>query len=151
MFEIATDELINEDYPIYKRSPRVIKKTSVKKINVILPPKKEEKKKTTLIKLIIPSLIMLTITVATSLIMKRGIFVLVTALSTLVTMVMSVVTYFDDRKLSNEKEEERQTVYEKYLLRLRKQLFAAYSQQEESLNYHYPNNEDCCTSFKSYL
>lgn len=137
------NEPVNIDgFPIYKRSPRIIKRLPSEQVEIQKPASREEKKKGQVFKRIIPPLCTLCITVATSILMKRGLFVLISAGSMIVTIVFSVVSLRQDNKDRKEQEIKRVKNYEEYLLRTRRRLQELYNHQTEALTYHYPEVKD---------
>lgn len=128
-----------EDYPIYKRSPRIIKRQPEDKIEIFAPKPKEKRKKGQLIKTILPPLLMLCVTIAVSLLMKRGLFVLISAAGMMMSVVFSTTTFFSDKKEQREKESIRVQSYNNYLLQQRKRLYELYNRQKESMEFHYPS------------
>jgi len=125
-----------EDFPDYKRSPRIIKREPTASIDLNSPPAKPEHKKGELVKLIVPTLVTMAVTVGSSMLMGRGIFVLVSAAATLLSMVFSVTTFFNDKKEKAAKEKAREDAYDKYLLSRRKEVHSLYESQKDSLCYH---------------
>ena len=128
-----------EGFPVYKRSPRIIKRVPSEQVEIQKPASKEEQKKGELFKRLVPPLCTLGMTIGVSILMKRGLFVLMSAGTMVVTIVFSVVSYFEDKKDRKEKEVRREANYEKYLLEKRKQIKELYDQQIEAMNYHYPS------------
>lgn len=128
-----------EGFPIYKRSPRIIKRIPTESVDIQTPPAKEEKQKGELFKRIVPPLCTMSLTIVVSVLMRRGIFVMVSAGTTVITIVFSVVNLIQDKKDKKEKEVRREENYENYLLSKRKYLQGLYDQQYESMNYHYPS------------
>ncbi|MFZ2537350.1 MAG: type VII secretion protein EssC, partial [Oscillospiraceae bacterium] len=124
------------DFPVYKRSPRIIKREPQDKIDFISPPQKEKRKKGQLIKMIVPPMVMLCIIIAVSFLMKRGIFVIISVAGMMMSLIFSITTFFSDKKERKEKETERVQGYETYLLDQRKKLFCLYNKQKESLLFH---------------
>ena len=131
-----------EGFPLYKRSPRIIKRLPDDTLNLTSPSEKAKKKKGQLLKLIAPPLVMLTMTIVVQFVMPRGIFVLIGIASVLTSLVMTVTNYFNERKDAREEEGQRQEQYEAYLLRQRKVLHKLREQQVESMRYHYPSAKE---------
>lgn len=129
----------SEEYPIYKRSPRIIKRQPEDTVEIAAPKQKEKRKKGQLVKIILPPLLMMCITIAVSLLMKRGLFILISAAGTMMSLVFSVTTYFSDKKEQKEKEHDRIQSYNAYLLQQRKRLCELYNRQKESMEFHYPS------------
>lgn len=139
-----------EDYPVYKRSPRIIKRQPDDTVEILPPAQKEKRKKGQLVKIIVPPLVMLCITVAVSVLMKRGLFVLISAAGMMMSIVFSLTTYFSDKKERKEKEVQREQTYETYLLQQRKKLFDLYSRQKESLLFHNPSVSEIASMIQGY-
>lgn len=125
-----------EDFPIYKRSPRVIHRAPTDQIELNPPPAKEERKKGGLVKVILPPLLMTSMTVAMGIAMGRGIFMLMSAGGALLSLVFSITTFLGDQKKFKGKETERVANYERNLLAWRKKLHDLYEAQKLSLEYH---------------
>ena len=128
-----------EGFPLYKRSPRVIKRLPDDTVNLKNPPNKAKKKKGQLLKMIAPPLVMLSMMIVIQFIMPRGLFILIGIASILTTTVVTVTNYFGNKKDEKEEEEQRQQRYEEYLLSQRKALYGLRQKQTESLRYHYPS------------
>ncbi len=129
---------MDEDFPEYKRSPRIIKKKPEKAVD-IQAPETLNKKKNKLIKLILPPLVTMCITIAVSLLIGRGIMMLMGVSATAMTLIFSIVTFFSDKKEDKIKSEKREKDYSQYLLAKRKELDKLYNQQIEANLYHYPD------------
>lgn len=125
-----------EDFPIYKRSPRIIKTEPYAKIQIKTPDKEERQKRGELVKRILPSCVMIIATILMSVFMRRGMFMLVMVAATGATMIITVVTYFDDKKAKAQENKERTEAYEEYLLKKRKELYARTEEFKESKRYH---------------
>ena len=125
-----------DGFPVYKRSPRIVKTEPHAKVQIKAPEKAEKQKKGELIKQILPSCIMIIATVLMSMFMRRGMFMLVMVAATGATMIITIVTYFDDRKTKREEGKERKASYNKYLLSKRKELYEKTEAFKESKRYH---------------
>lgn len=139
LLEKKPDHLPFEGFPAYKRSPRLIKKVPTEKIEISRPPEKKKKEKGSLVQLILMPLVMLCVTVSVSILMKRGIFVIVSAISTVMSLVFSVYRYIQGRKEDKEKETHRQDMYDKYLLSVRKRIYHAYEKEIDAITYNNPD------------
>ena len=91
LLELASEEEPFEDFPRYKRSPRIIKKICEDVITLSRPKELANQKKGSLAGLILPSLAMMFVTVGVSILMKRGMFILMSVAGTGITMIVSVV------------------------------------------------------------
>lgn len=150
LLEIAADTNVSEEFPNYKRSPRIIKRISDKTIQISQPKEMQEQKKGGLVALILPPIAMLCVTVAVSIIMKRGLFVLMSVAGTAVTLVTSVVKYITDKKDYKEEQKEREEVYREYLLRKQKEIYQAYQSEKEAYQYNYPNARELNTMIQLF-
>lgn len=112
----------------YRRSPRIIKKIPTEEITILNPPPKKEMSKTNLAQIIITPIAMMLITVLVSILMKRGIYVIVSVASTVVSVIASTTKYIRDRKDIRQQNEKREEKYDQYLLDIRKRI---YKQREE--------------------
>ena len=140
----------HEEFPIYKRSPRIIKRTPTDSVELMPPQSKEERKKGELIKIIIPPLTMMFVTVAVGMLMGRGIFMLVSAAGMTVSLITSITTFIGDRKERRKKDAERVENYSNYLLSQRKRIYTLYEEQRESLLYHYLSPKEIEREIISY-
>ncbi len=123
----------------YKRSPRIIKRIPREPITIKNAPTKNEMSKSSLAQIIITPLVMLMITIAISILMKRGLFVIMSISSTIISVIASISKFIHDKKETTEQNKLREKVYEEYLLDMRKKLFLAKESEEESYNYNYPS------------
>ena len=71
-----------DDFPIYKRSPRIIKTEPYAKIQIKTPDKEERQKRGELVKRILPSCVMIIATILMSVFMRRGMFMMVMVAAT---------------------------------------------------------------------
>lgn len=128
---------MGEDFPQYKRSPRIIKREPTDKIEVKDPPAKPEKKKGAWMTILMP-LVMVCVTVALGIFMGRGLMVLMSATMMAASAAFSVVRIVNEKKDMKEKEKNRVLDYREYLLHIRKRLNGLLQAQKESLLYHNP-------------
>ena len=128
-----------DGFPKYKRSPRLIKRVPTETIKIQNPPAKREISKTSMAQIIITPLIMLCITVGISIFMKRGIYVIMSVASTVVSVVASVSKFIHEKKDANKHNREREELYGQYLLNIRKEIYWAKKAEEEAYSYNYPS------------
>lgn len=140
VFQKGVREIIKcEGFPYYRRSPRLIKRVLEERITVEEPPSKKEMSKTSLAQIIITPLVMLCITVAISILMKRGIYVLMSIASTIVSVIASVSKFIHDKKDIRIYNKKREETYDKYLLGIRKKIYRAGQDEQETYDYNYPS------------
>ena len=138
------------EFPIYKRSPRVVKAEPHTKVQIKAPEKPEKQKKGELVKQILPSCVMIVATVLMSMFMNRGMFMLVMVAATGATMIITVVTHFDDRKTRKAEEKERKISYNEYLLAKRKELFARTEEYKDAVSYQNLKLNEIESEVRSY-
>ena len=138
--EVKEESVPFEGFPHYKRSPRLIRKVEKKEIDIQKPKSRNSQKASSLISLILPPLIMLAVTVTISIVMKRGLFIIMSVAGLGVSLVTSIMRYITDRKDRKENEEIRVRTYDKYLLKKRKEVFEAYRDEMDACAYNYPKN-----------
>lgn len=127
-----------EGFPKYKRSPRLIKRVPTETITIEKPPAKKEISKTSLAQIIITPLIMLCITVVISIFLKRGIYVIMSIASTIVSVVASVCKFIHDKRETKSQNQKREEIYDGYLLDIRKKIDREKQAEEEAYTYNYP-------------
>ena len=150
LLELEEKEIPFEGYPKYKRSPRIIKRIPDLEISLTSPKEQQNGKKESLVQLIVPPLVMLCVTVGISILMKRGLYVLMSAAGTVMTTIFTVVKYITDRKEGQENKRLREKTYREYLLKKRKEIYAAYQNEEEANHYNYPEVKELARMVGQY-
>ncbi|MEG0722526.1 MAG: type VII secretion protein EssC, partial [Lachnospiraceae bacterium] len=150
LLEMTMDESVSEEFPKYKRSPRIIKRVTDKTIQLSKPKEQTEKKRGGLVALILPSLAMMCVTVGVSILMKRGMFILISIAGTGVTMIASIVKYIADKKEYKEEIRKRKETYQNYLLKKRKEIYQAFKREKEAYRYNYPDVKEIESMIHSY-
>lgn len=135
----AADSVFGADYPDYHRSPRIIYRAPEDKITLSKPSAKPAKPTEGILKLILPPLVMIAITVLISIFQPRGIYILMTLAMTGMTVIMSLTTYIKNSKKYKVDMKDREENYDLYLKRKTKELFDASEKQRKALDYHYPS------------
>ncbi|MCH5258790.1 MAG: type VII secretion protein EssC [Lachnospiraceae bacterium] len=141
LLELAPNQVPFEGFPKYKRSPRLIKKVPTEKIEINTPPAAKKMEKRNLIQVVVPPLVMLCVTISVSILMRRGLFVVISAISTVMSLIMSVSKFVKDRKELKEQEQKRQDMYDSYLLSVRKRLYNALEAEKDAVHYNNPTIE----------
>lgn len=125
------------DFPSYHRSPRIIHRMSNEKIE-LASPKESEKTKHDLMALLTPPLTSLAASIAMLVFLNRGLLVIITMGTTVLTTTFSISKFFRERKQEKIEKIEKEEAYENYLLRIRKRLVTYKSKELKALAYHYP-------------
>lgn len=141
LLEKLTKKIPFEGYPFYKRSPRMVKRVPDQKIEIKAPPQKAGMTTTGLLQTILPPLAMAGVTVGVGIMMGRGMYLLISVAGATVTTVVAIVKYFNDRKTRKETNKKRGRLYERYLLKKRKELSDTFEQEKEAYRYNYPTIE----------
>ncbi len=137
--EIRQSEKLDDEKVRYRRSPRLI--MNIPKDNVVLqtPPEKAHFSKQSILQMVLPPLVMVILTIAVSLLSSGGAYILITAVMTGMTMIFSIVQYFNEKKDCKEKNRKRIKYYENYLLEKRKELSALHNKEINAYRYNFPN------------
>lgn len=143
-------EMHTEEFPHYRRSPRLIKRVPTDKVTIEKAPEMIKAPKGSLVQLILPSLIMLIITIAISVLMKRGLYILISVTATVMGMVTSIIKFFTDRKDRKARNKKLKENYEKYLLKKRKELSVLQRQEMEAYDYNFSSVKQIEEMVSSY-
>ena len=139
-----------EDFPGYTRSPRLILHAPEDKVEIANPPAEASMPKGSLVQTIVPPVIMLAITIVIAIVMKRGIFILMSVASTVMTLIFSIVGYFNNKKECRQKNEAREALYRDYLLRKRKELYKLHQEETGADHYNHPDMAEIEKMIGSY-
>jgi S-DNA-T family DNA segregation ATPase FtsK/SpoIIIE len=150
LLELAENKIPFEDFPHYKRSPRIIKKAKEKKIHIEQPKEFSDKNKGGLVQIILPPLIMICITIGISILMKRGLYVILSVVGTGMSLILSITKFVSDRKETKENKILREKTYRAYLLRKRKEIYHAYQEEKNAYLYSYPSMQEIQRMIQSY-
>ena len=126
------------NFPNYHRSPRIIRRISNEKIDLTPPKEASKMAKGGLMAVLMAPLTSIAASIAMIIIMNRGPFVYIMIATTIITTIVSIMKYFSDKKQIKTENEEKDRVYEKYLLRTRKKLEEHRTHETRALAYHYP-------------
>lgn len=137
--EIDGSEFLNNETVRYRRSPRLIMNIPNDQVVIQVPPEKSHFSKQSIIQMILPPLIMIILTVVVSFLSSGGAYIVVTAVMTGMTMIFSLVQYFNGRKDCKERNKKRIKVYEEYLLGKRKELFILHNKEISAYQYNFPD------------
>ncbi len=141
---------VMNDFPHYRRSPRTTMNIPEETVEIQKPPAKKEMDKKGLVQIIISPLVMLCITIAISVIMKRGIYVIVSVAGTVLSTVMAIIKYISDRRACRRQNDKREELYDEYLLGVRRQLSGLKKQEEEAYRYRYPSVKQISHMIRRY-
>ena len=137
---IEKEEL--KDYPNYFKSPRIVKSKPIDPIEIKPPPSKEQGMKNKLIKLVGMPLLMAGVTVGSRMFIGgNSPFLLIMVVSTIMTTLVSIYNFFDDKKEMKIKNNIRKEKYREYLINKRKELFTEKEKQIEAAYYQNPTLE----------
>ena len=139
-----------EDYPDYHRSPRIIYRGSEDKILINPPGQEPSKPSDELLKLIVPPLMMVGVTVLITLIQPRGIYILATVGMSITTMIFSIRGFIKNRKKYKADKKERIDLYRLYLKDKVKELTRLEREQKEGMHYHFPTISELTDLVESY-
>lgn len=139
-----------ENFPEYTRSPRLIYQEPDDKVEIKKAPAVAAMPKGSLVQAIVSPLVMLCVTVLVAVVMKRGIFVIISVASTTMTIIFSVTKYINDKKDCYAKNKIRREKYDEYLLKKRKELYDLKQKAIEANQYNYPSIKDIEKMISNY-
>lgn len=139
-----------KDYPEYHRSPRIIYRSSEDKILINPPGAEPQKPSDELLKLIMPPLIMVGVTLLITIFQPRGLYIIATVSMSVVSVIFSVQGFFKNRKKYKEDKKERVELYHLYLKDKAKDLEQLSRKQREGMFYHFPAIADLTKMVKRY-
>ena len=132
---------MSKKYPIYRRTPRMIYEIPDEKISLSFPSQESDDSNRGLWLIIMPPLIMLMVMGIVAMIQPRGIFIIVSMVMFMTTLVTSSVQFFKDKRTRKKQKERRHRVYTLYLENKRKELQELAEKQKHVLDYHFPSFE----------
>ena len=91
--------------------------------------------------IIMPPLIMLIVMGIVALIQPRGIFIIISLVMFMTTLVTSTVQFFKDKGIQKKRKERRRRIYRQYLETKRLELQELSEQQKKVLDFHFPSFE----------
>ncbi|PNP92573.1 type VII secretion protein EssC [Listeria newyorkensis] len=128
-----------EDYPNYRRSPRIIYREPVNKVAILHPSQAPQKPSEQLGRIIIPPVTMLGMTILMTVLMpSNGWMRLVGVASTAITSVFSIVSYINNRKKFKIESAKREATYHTYLGKKAREISGQIEEQKHARNYHFP-------------
>lgn len=140
LIEQPTSEMMKK-YPFFRRTPRMIYELPEEKISLSFPSQESEDSSKGLWMTILPPLVMLLVMGTIVIIQPRGIFILMSIVMFTMTLIMSTVQYFREKRKHKEKKEKRLRVYTRYLQNKRQEMHEVSEKQTHFLRYHYPSFE----------
>jgi len=142
LHQIADDEKTDDGFPVYKRSPRLIKKIAEETIKIDIPKEDKGSAKKEILQAVLPPLGMLLITVVIGIVMKRGLYMLMSIGATLMTTIFTVVKFFQDKKELRETKKRKRELFKKYILGKRKEAYYQWESEREAYHYNYPEMKE---------
>jgi len=136
------NNVYDEDYPDYHRSPRIIYREPKEKKVIASPSSKPSKPSEQLMRTIIPPIVMIAGLSIVSIFQPRGIYIIVMLSVTVTIIILSIVSYVKSSKQYRIDMKDRTESYQEYLLNKTKELYETKNEQHHALTYHYPNIEE---------
>lgn len=133
-------KMYNDDFPKYRRSPRIyLREPSENKV-INLPPNKEKAGKGELLRTIVPPIGMVVLSGAASMISGGNpLMMMGMGGASLLTAGFSVSSYITNKKEIKNKNAEIDSDYRAYVLNQKNQLEELKNKQKEALEYNYPS------------
>lgn len=132
---------MKKKYPIYRRTPRMVYELPKEKVLLSFPSQENDPSNRGLWLIILPPLVMLIVMGIVAIIQPRGIFILITMVMFVMTLITSSVQYFKDRGNEKRKKERRIRIYTAYLENKRQELQQLSEKQRFTMEFHFPKFE----------
>jgi len=126
-----------EGFPVYKRSPRLIKRLPSENIILELLQEEKQDRKGFVMSLLLP-LGMMAVTLLTGVLLGRGIYLLMSVSVSGMTAILSGIRYAGEKKEIRERNKRRHISYMDYLWCRQKEIAAAYEREQEIYAFQYP-------------
>ena len=130
------------DYPDWHRSPRVIYRPNEEKLELVAPPAEPRKPEHEVLRMVIPPLLMIAMTIVISIFQPRGLYILLTVVMSISTMIFSIISFFKGRKKYAQEKQERIDNYKHYLQDKAIAFTQLDRKQAKGQAYHYPEIEE---------
>jgi len=129
---------MKKKYPAYRRTPRMVYELPDEKVQLSFPTQDSQGSNRSLWLIILPPLVMLIVMGLVAFLIPRGIFIIVSLVMFMTTLVTSTVQYFKDRGNQKKSKERRKRIYSNYLQSKRQELQQLADKQKEVLEFHFP-------------
>lgn len=127
------------DFPDFRRSPRIMLQEPKDKITINQPENLRDQEKNDLFKTILPPLGMLTASFATAILSGRNpVMMLGMGSASLMTMGISISSFFTNKKTAGQQAQLRTSHYQEYIVEKVAQVKQLAVTQRHALAYHYP-------------
>ena len=138
------------DYPDYHRSPRLIYRSSEEKVQVNAPSAEPQKPRNEILKMIIPPIVMVGVTLVICIFQPRGLYIIMSVVSSLMTTIFSIQNYFKSKREYKENLANRIDSYHAYLSDKSIQLTELATKQRYGQLYHFPGPKEVANLAKTY-
>jgi S-DNA-T family DNA segregation ATPase FtsK/SpoIIIE len=132
--------MLADKYPDYQRIPRLIYERPTEKVKFSWPSDLESDSRRNLWMMILPPVIMLLVMAVVLIVQPSGIYMLISIVMFLSTIVTSVYQYVRESKQTKVRRTERKENYTNYLKEKREELNRLYEQQRFVLRYQFPDS-----------
>ncbi|GIN20544.1 type VII secretion protein EssC [Siminovitchia fordii] len=133
--------LMQQQYPIYRRTPRMIYEQPADKVDFSMPSEEVDDTSRPLWLVLLPPLSIIVIMVTISITLKRTWMLFMSVPIMTVMAFVATMMFFREKKKRKQKEEKRKRVYTRYLEVKRDELQALAEAQRHALSYHLPTFE----------
>ncbi|WP_282033614.1 type VII secretion protein EssC [Metabacillus indicus] len=132
---------MSKKYPVYRRTPRMIYELPKDKVNLTFPSQESDDHSRSLWLIILPPLVMMIAMGIVALVAPRGIFIIISMVMFVMTLITSTAQYFRDKSTTKRRQERRLRVYTQYLESKRHELQEVSEKQRQVLSFHFPSFE----------
>lgn len=139
------------DFPDFRRSPRIMRQEPKDKVVINKPENISDNEKNDLFKTILPPLGMLTASFATAILSGRNpMMMLGMGSASLITMGISLSSYFTNKNEGSNKVANRDAQYQEYMIEKAAEVKRLADAQRQALDYHYPDMETLAKLVTTY-
>ncbi|KXT77716.1 type VII secretion protein EssC [Streptococcus sp. DD13] len=129
-------------FPDYHRSPRLMYQGSKEQFCITRPPQEVRPPSDELLKMMLPPIVMIGVTLLMAVFQPRGLYIIVTVLMSVMTTCLSGVNYVRNRKQYKKDVQERIDNYQYYLEAKARELRQQVEEYRKSQLYHYPSIDE---------
>ncbi|MDR0899599.1 MAG: type VII secretion protein EssC [Lactobacillaceae bacterium] len=139
-FFIEDKPFLPRDFPLYKRTPRILLQQPEEKIDIKNTEINKKEKSDGLLKVVLPPLGMIAATFVTTILSGRNpVMVLAMGFTSVVTIVVSVLNFFRTKKQASLDLDQSRQSYQDYLLLKAEELSKLKQRQVAFYEHHYPD------------
>ena len=131
-----------EEYPEFHKAPRIMERIPEQQVLVEMPPSPIQKNQENIVKIVLPPVIMLFVSGIMMLVRPRGIYILATMTTTIVSLAFSIQAYLKGRKQYKKDVKQRLQSYTTYLENKIREIHKLKTAEHRITNEQYPTLQE---------